>query len=266
MFASFRFSLGISIFLNFFSTAHAIRFTSCSEWLAIQHKLLTSRSYIAPHQQRSFRQVLSLTGPRLLDDLSALNENSHLFEGGASVARALSEIVKGFETSNGLIHLKSRGVTAADVQRPNSEYIDELFNSGKQFRYLEGYVEDMPVAQVGVVDGLLDIMGPFTYTARIDLVLRRYLSYMKIGAWAYISFRAEALSINQSPNGLGQYFSEIKNVQIEWLPRIDKEVQTIRLLKTGWTTDESVPSLRLSDNYFYFDYRRDIVPFRNYYR
>ncbi len=210
---------------------------------------------------RSATLYLNDFGNQWLQDIKALTVDSHWLDAGAGSASAMKELAIGVRiTPTETVQVKSRGLTALSIEQPYSLFVNELYGlnqQGRQFRYLSGrYLEDYRASEIGQVDLITDLYGPFAYTARIDLVLKKYLELLKIGGKAYIRFEPSKLTIDGNPNGLGEYLNHLGQ-KIEWIGI--NQPEAIRIEKIRNLSEHDIPELSL-------DHYQDGTPPRRYFR
>jgi hypothetical protein len=192
-------------------------------------------------------------GLRFIEDLTSLPEDSHWLDTTPGDLGHLREFANGWythlvpEPNSRWIHNvkpKSKRITSVVYRKAEQYRADPWDFAGRDYRVLEGkYLEDRTLAELGTCDLITDMGGAFSRTARIDVVLRKYLELLKIGGKAYISFHPVNTSIGNNPGpdfGVREFLSRIPNIKVEWL-RWD----VVRIEKTGWTQGKDVPELWL---------------------
>ncbi len=212
-------------------------FTNCDHALAMNDRVLRTNQFAI---QRDGEDAAAL-GDLFLNEVNELPENSHFFESGAGEAHVLRQLTDGQFLRGKWVQLKSQKITALGIAKPESPSITALANNAtRRFRYLEGkYLEDYALAEIGTCDFIFDQYGAFSYTARIDLVIRKYLELLKVGGKMYLDFKPSGIAFVERPNGLEDYLKKIPNIQFYLL----NQGSLIRLVKTGTVSPESIPEL-----------------------
>jgi hypothetical protein len=182
---------------------------------------------------------LGRLGGRILYDLDALPEDAHWLDAGAGHAEAMKDLVAGVRDILGrTVKVKARRLTALGLAKPGG--FSEGILASRDFRYLEGkYLEDYRFEEIGVCDLITDLWGPFSYTAQIDVVLRKYLELLKVGGKLYIEIKPGSTAIDGL--SLRDYLARIPGI------RAEVDSYTVRIEKTGWTRGEDVPRLKLEE-------------------
>lgn len=235
----------IFVVFLFLSAPLAGAVAPCHDFL-ISHELKAANLRHQANRYNIFRNAtlyLDEFGPRFFEDIKRLPIDSHWLDSGAGQARAMWQFVEGLAYNGQSVRIQSRGLTALAITNPRSLDIHLLSKAqGREFRYLEGkYLEDYRLEEIGNCDLITDLFGPFSYTARIDLVLKKYMELLKPGGVLYIRMESVNITINQSAAGLGDYLQRIPNLRVEWL----MNGTVIRVTKTGPVRPSDIPELHL---------------------
>lgn len=216
---------------------------SCQRALVDNREMLTHDSYNRTRDADGYARML---GDTLLDDINSLGPNTHWLESGAGAAIAMQQFADGAWIDHQIIKARSDRLTALAFNRPESREIEILSQMRPlgQFRYLQGkYLEEYSFEEIGATDLITDVYGPFSYSADLDNVLRKYLELLNIGGKVYIFYDPQVLSINGNYDGIIEYIRSIPNIRVHFGPM--NRGQAIRIEKFGQTQNSDIPELVL---------------------
>jgi hypothetical protein len=204
---------------------HEVRWGSeLGTQLKKNHIILNSNRFPVARDDYFYQAYLGIAFEK---ELRSLPLNSHYLDSGAGSALATFRYAT--RSQNQLL---SQKITAVALVKPEINYAKI---PGREFRYLEGrYIEDIPAAEIGAVDLIADLYGPFSYTASIDLVLKKYLQILKLQGSVFINFNSQIITIDNHWEGLGRYLNSISGAKVEWVEYRQKGAgAVIRVTKTS---------------------------------
>jgi len=195
-------------------TAHA-HGSTCKE--ALQSENLDSKSpfekpfpslELAPVNQKNYSQARSLKrrnevaegqsyeymlSDGFIDYLFSLRSDQIYLDGGAGAMRAMADYVSLKKDSAKVIGIVS------EISK-DTRYIQQLMKQkspSEMALFFDKKVEDVDTIIPNSISLITDVYGAFSYTDRPDLVLKKYLTWLKVGGRIYIhqEYYSKGLSV-----------------------------------------------------------------------
>lgn len=135
-------------------------------------------------------------GKEFWDTLFSLGAGDQLWDMGAGSARFLQD----YAMTCARTKSPCAQMTAVAVAKPaHDQRLAQFEEQYPSFRYLCGYIEEMPDLPVGTVQMIVDMFGPLSYTDRLSEVLQRNMRMLAVGGSLWVCGRDGIADIRLDP-------------------------------------------------------------------